>query len=89
MENPSSISESSVNKAQSLTETIVNKWLTLQKIIKEEITLEEIIAKQQENNQTNLNSSYFEYFSTKLGTRETFENVINIDDDNFRKHSKF
>ena len=89
MENPSSISESSVNKAQSLTETIVNKWLTLQKIIKEEITLEEIIAKQQENNQTNLNSSYFEYFSTKLGTRETFENVINIDDDNLENIVNF
>jgi hypothetical protein len=71
------INESSSTDAQK----IVDKWLHLQKIIKEEITLNEIsiyqnylVTKQQQNNIESLKSFYYDYYNIRLKIRETFEN---------------
>ena len=45
---------------------IVDKWLNLQKIIKEEITLREIIKNQTEEHQKQLKINYKDYYQAKL-----------------------
>ena len=57
---------------------IVNKWLNLQKIIKEEITLREIIRNQTEENQKQLKNNYKDYYKAKLLLRQISENIISI-----------
>ena len=57
---------------------IVDKWLNLQKIIKEEITLREIIRNQTEENQKQLKNNYKDYYKAKLLLRQISENIISI-----------
>ena len=65
---------------------IIEKWLKLQKIIKEEITLEEVIIKQQSDDFNYLKDLFFQYYETKIKSRKQFEiiralekNMKNID----------
>jgi hypothetical protein len=57
---------------------IVSKWLQLQKIIKEEITLREIIKNQKEENQKQLKENYKKFFESKLQLRQISENINSI-----------
>ena len=57
---------------------IVDKWLNLQKIIKEEITLREIIKNQKEEHQKQLKINYKDYYQAKLLLRQISENIISI-----------
>ena len=58
-----------------LVEKTINKWLNLQKIIKEEITLEDVIIKQQQEDTKNLKSYFIEYFKIKLNTRKNWNDI--------------
>ena len=64
-----------INEEQNLVEKIVSKWLNLQKTIKEEITLEEVITKQQQDDINNLKSLFIKYYQTKLNTRKNWNDI--------------
>ena len=65
----------SEEQKQKLVEKIINKWLNLQKTIKEEITLEEVIIKQQQDDTNNLKSFFVKYYQTKLNTRKNWNDI--------------
>ena len=65
----------SEEQKQKLVEKIINKWLNLQKIIKEEITLEDVIIKQQEDDTDNLKSFFVKYYQAKLNTRKIWNDI--------------
>ena len=69
-----------------LVEKIINKWLNLQKIIKEEITLEDVIIKQQQDDTDNLKSFFVKYYQTKLNTRKIWNDINKLK--LFEKESK-
>ena len=56
-------------------EHIIKKWLNLQKTIKEEITLEDVIIQQQENDTKNLKNIFKKYYEIKLNTRKNLEDI--------------
>ena len=58
---------------QQKVEKIIQKWLKLQKVIKEEITLEEAIIKQQKDDFDNLKDLFFQYYEAKIKSRKQFE----------------
>ena len=66
---------------QSNVEKVIKKWQNLQKIIKEEITLEDVIIKQQENDKEKLKKYFEDYYDNKIKTRQHWDevNVIKID----------
>ena len=64
---------------QQKVEKIIQKWLKLQKIIKEEITLEEVIIKQQTDDFNNLKDLFFKYYETKIKTRKEFEIIRTLE----------
>ena len=68
---------------------IINKWLILQKIIKEEITLKEMISSQLQIYKNKIEDNYRKYYISKLETREIFENIILIDKNELNKIKKF
>ena len=59
-------------------EEIIQKWLFLQKTVKEEITLEEIITKQQENDTKKLKEYFREFYNIKIKSRKVFEDIKNL-----------
>ena len=59
--------------------SILSKWINLQKIIKQEITLEEIISSQEEQNKNLFESKFYQYYKNKIKTLQTFENIFAID----------
>ena len=65
-------------KRQKKVEKIIQKWLSLQKIIKEEITLEEVILKQQDDDFDNLKDLFTQYYETKIKSRQQFEIIKNL-----------
>ena len=65
----------SEEQKQKMVEKIINKWLNLQKIIKEEITLEDVILKQQQDDTDNLKSFFVKYYQTKLNTRKIWNDI--------------
>ena len=71
------IKESIKNKNKSIkqqkVENIIQKWLKLQKTIKEEITLEEVIIKQQKDDFIYLKDLFFQYYEKKIKLRKQFE----------------
>ena len=67
---------------------IVDKWLNLQKIIKEEITLREIIKNQKEEHQKQLKINYKDYYQAKLLLRQISENIISINGTNDTEKKK-
>ena len=64
---------------QQKTEKIIQKWLKLQKTIKEEITLEEVITKQQTDDFNYLKELFFKYYETKIKIRKEFEIIRSLD----------
>ena len=62
------------NKAikQQNVEKTIQKWIKLQKTIKEEITLEEVIIKQQKDDFKYLKDLFFQYYETKIKSRKQF-----------------
>ena len=67
--------EISESQKQKKMEQIIKKWLNLQKTIKEEITLEDVIIKQQENDANNLKSFFKKFYEIKLNTRRNLEEI--------------
>ena len=68
-------SEANVKK---MVEETIQKWLLLQKTVKEEITLEEIINKQQQNDNDKLKQYYRDFYDLKIKSRKIFEDIRNI-----------
>ena len=64
---------------QEKVEKIIQKWLKLQKTIKEEITLEEVIIKQQNDDFAYLKKLFTEYYETKLKSRKEFEIIKKLE----------
>ena len=58
--------EPSEAKRKKMIDETVEKWLLLQKTVKEEITLEDIIRKQQENDTNKLKEYIREYYDLKI-----------------------
>ena len=73
--NKNNIEDIAEDQKQKLVEKIINKWLYLQKTIKEEITLEDVIIKQQEDDTKDLKSCFIKYFQIKLNTRKNWNNI--------------
>ena len=65
-----------------MVEETIQKWLLLQKTVKEEITLEEIINKQQINDNEKLREYFREFYDLKIKSRKTYEDIINLKIDN-------
>ena len=57
---------------------VLEKWLTVQKTIKEEITLKETINNQKIESQNYLKKKYFDFYERKLKIRQTKEEIISI-----------
>ena len=68
-------SEANVKK---LVEETIQKWLLLQKTVKEEITLEEIINKQQQTDNDKLKQYFRDFYDLKIKSRKIFEDIRNI-----------
>ena len=64
---------------QEKVEKIIQKWLMLQKTIKEEITLEEVIIKQQNDDFDYLKNLFTEYYETKIQSRKQFEIIKKLE----------
>ena len=60
---------------QKMVESIIQKWLLLQKTIKEEITLEDVIIRHQENEFAQLKNYFKKYYSIKLESRQILEEI--------------
>jgi hypothetical protein len=69
--------EISEEKEKKMAEETFQKWLLLQKTIKEEITLEDIIINQQEDDFNKLKDYYKKFYDLKLYTRKANEEIKN------------
>ena len=61
---------------RNLMKIIINNWLNLQKIIKEEITLENMISTHQKEEFIQLKEYFKNFYSLKLKNRTIFEQII-------------
>jgi len=64
---------------QEKVEKTIQKWLELQKTIKEEITLEEVIIKQQNDDFDYLKNLFTEYYETKIQYRRQYEVIKRLE----------
>ena len=71
-------------KKEELSEQIVQKWLKLQKIIKEEITLEDVIINQQKSDYNHLKDYFKDYYSAKLNIRKTFDDIKKLSQNKYK-----
>ena len=71
-------------KKEELAENVIKKWLTLQKTIKEEITLEDVIISQQKSDFNHLKSYFKEYYTAKLNIRKTFDDIHKLNQNNYK-----
>ena len=71
-------------KKEEMAEKITQKWLTLQKTIKEEITLEDVIISQQKNDFNHLKDYFKEYYNAKLNIRKTFDDIHKLNQNDFK-----
>ena len=65
----------SEEKKQKNVEKIIKQWLSLQKTIKEEITLEDVIIHQQSSDTEKLKQFFKTYYKYKLEKRQNFEDI--------------
>ena len=79
--------QSEINRKK-LVEKTIEKWLLLQKTIKEEITLEDIIKKQQDNDTKKLENNFKEYYTFKIKSRKTFEDMAHFKTNENSEESK-
>ena len=70
-------------KKEEMSEKIIQKWLILQKTIKEEITLEDVIISQLKTDFNNLKTYFKEYYTAKLDIRKTFDDIKKLGNDEF------
>lgn len=77
-----SLQESNKQKA---VEKVIQKWLTLQKTIKEEITLEEVIIRHQQNEFTQLKDYFKQYYQKILESRKIYEEIKNFQNNSTNK----
>ena len=70
-------------KKEEMSEKIIQKWLILQKTIKEEITLEDVIISQLKTDFSNLKGYFKEYYTAKLDIRKTFDDIKKLENDDF------
>jgi len=68
-------------KKEEMSEKIIQKWLILQKTIKEEITLEDVIISQLKTDFSNLKNYFKEYYLAKLYIRKTFDDIKKLGND--------
>ena len=71
-------------KKEELSEKIVQKWLQLQKTIKEEITLEDVIINQQKSDYNHLKDYFKDYYSAKLNIRKSFDDINKLNRNDFK-----
>ena len=74
---------------EELAEKILKKWLSLQKTIKEEVTLEDVIISQQKNDFNHLKEYFKEYYSAKLNIRKIFEDIKKLSENEFQNLKEF
>ena len=75
-------------KKEELSEKIIEKWLKLQKTIKEEITLEDVIINQQKNDYNHLKDYFKDYYSAKLNIRKSFDDIRKLSRNDFKNIKK-
>ena len=63
---------------EKMIESVIKKWLQLQKTIKEEITLEDVIIRHQENEFVQLKDYFKQYYLKKLESRKILEEIKNL-----------
>ena len=72
------LEKNEMSEQEKISEKILEKWVSLQKIIKEEITLEEVIITRYKEDFEKFKNFYNEYFETKLFFRSNFEKMKNF-----------
>ena len=65
---------------QEQVELVIQKWLILQKTIKEEITLEDVIIRHQQNEFVQLKDYFKQYYINKLESRKVLEEIKRLQD---------
>ena len=75
----SEIEKDENSEKEMISEKIVQKWLSLQKIIKEEITLEDVIIHRYREDFDKLKSFYLNYHETKLKLRGNKEDIKKLE----------
>ena len=85
-ENNADLALSDFNKRKN-SESTIEKWYILQRAIKEGITLEDIISKQQKLDSEKLKNYFKDYYKNKLEIRRTTEEIKRIEnnDENITK----
>ncbi len=90
MKNENTLNEENLNKNEDeKIKEIINKWYILQKTIKEEITLKEMIKNQQKIYEEKLMEDYGTYYKEKLESRQIFENILIIDQNELNNLKKY
>ena len=59
-------------------DTVINNWLSLQKIVKENQTLQKVIQKQHNDNMEQLKKNYFSLFNLKIESKMIYEDIKNL-----------
>ena len=70
------------DKKQEHVERIIKKWLSLQKTIKEEITLEDVIIHQQSSDKQSLKDFFKSFYDKRLQKRKIFEDINELNINN-------
>ena len=70
------------DKKQENVERIIKKWLSLQKTIKEEITLEDVIIHQQTSDKKSLKDFFKSFYDKRLKKRKIFEDIYELNINN-------
>ena len=83
-----SLIEDIESRKQSLVEQAIQKWLILQKTVKEEITLEEEILKQQADDFNNLKKYFKIFYTAKIKSRQTYEEIFKLNQNDFSNFVK-
>ena len=74
VQNPADEGAIEIDK-EKMVESVIQKWLVLQKTIKEEITLEDVIIRHQENEFVQLKEDFKKYYQKKLECRKILEEI--------------
>ena len=61
-------------------DSVLQKWSKLQKAIKENVILKDVIIKQQEIDFAKLKQHFIEYYNIKLQIRQTYEEIDMLKD---------
>ena len=70
-------------KKEELSERVVQKWVKLQKTIKEEITLEDVIINQQKIDFNRFKDYFKDYYTAILNIRKSFDDIKKLSQNDF------